>query len=137
MNRILLALGLLVADQSFAITVRDADIHGKTSLATTSVRTVNGKQMTILVDQDGFSLYTFQKDGSNKSNCNGGCLTVWPPQHVPLGSRVEAPFAIIQGGDGQPQLTLEGRPLYHYDDDKKPGDAFGQYPQWDVIEVTN
>jgi predicted lipoprotein with Yx(FWY)xxD motif len=137
MKLTIMVSGLLMAANASALTVHDRDIHGKTNLTTTAVRSVQGKQKTILVDKDGFSLYTFTEDKPNVSNCSGGCLNEWPPQHAPAGSQVEAPYGTIQGNDGQPQLTLDSQPLYHYDDDKKAGDTFGVYPEWDVIEVIN
>lgn len=133
----ILILSLGFVSSAHALTVHDRDIHGKTNLTTTAVRTVNGKQMTILVDNDGFSLYTFSDDGQNLSNCKGGCLQEWPPEHAAKGSQVESPYGTISGNDGQPQLTLDGQPLYHYEGDSKPGNAFGVYPKWNVIEVIN
>jgi predicted lipoprotein with Yx(FWY)xxD motif len=32
----------------------------------------------------------------------------------------------IPAADGTHQLTVNGRPVYRYKDDNKPGDAFGQ-----------
>jgi len=136
MKSSLLAI-LFMTTNVWALTVHDRDIHGKTNLTTTAVRTVKGKKITILVDKDGFSLYTFDEDKANVSNCSGGCLTEWPPQHAPAGSQVDSPYATIKGNDGQPQLILQGLPLYHYGDDKQPGDTFGEYPEWHVIEVIN
>jgi len=33
----------------------------------------------MLADADGRTLYTFDKDAANKSNCYGGCAAAWPP----------------------------------------------------------
>ena len=44
-----------------------------------------GLQMTTagyLADQDGMSLYVFDKDGPGTSNCYGGCAKSWPPLMV-------------------------------------------------------
>ena len=32
----------------------------------------------VLTDAAGRTLYTFDKDQTNKSNCAGGCLQAWP-----------------------------------------------------------
>ena len=32
-----------------------------------------------LVDAKGLTLYTFDRDATGKSNCNGACATNWPP----------------------------------------------------------
>jgi predicted lipoprotein with Yx(FWY)xxD motif len=33
----------------------------------------------VLADPKGMTLYTFDKDTSGKSNCNGECAEYWPP----------------------------------------------------------
>jgi predicted lipoprotein with Yx(FWY)xxD motif len=134
---VLCLASLLIGTGAQAMTVREGDIAGKTDLVAVADNSVNGTKETILTDSSGFSLYTFTMDSSGVSKCTGGCLTEWPPQHVPTGATVTAPFGTIKGNDGQTQLTLNGLPLYHYADDKSPGDAFGEYPNWDVILVTN
>lgn len=121
---------------SYALTVSEAEIIGKTSLISTAEVSLNGNPANIITDGEGLSLYTFQADTEGVSNCSGQCLNEWPPQHVPPGTELPAPFGQIKGNDGLLQLTLKGMPLYHYDDDKKPGDAFGQYPGWDAVLVT-
>jgi predicted lipoprotein with Yx(FWY)xxD motif len=118
-----------------AMTVKEADVTHKTDLIAIAKVHVNGKMESILTDKAGFSLYTFTLDSVNVSKCSGPCLAEWPSLHVPPGKSVSAPFGTIQGNDGQPQLTLNGLPLYYYDGDKKPGDAFGQYPSWDAVVV--
>ena len=65
------------------------------------------------------------------------CLTEWPPLNV-ANANVPAPFGtIIQGNNGKLQLTVDGLPLYYYDDDKKPGDTTGNYPEWHSIIVNS
>ena len=130
-------LGWVIGSNAQAITVHEGDIANKTNLIGIAKTSVNGQEESILTDDAGISLYTFRSDSSNVSKCLGGCLTTWPPMHVPANATIAAPFGKIQGNDGVAQLTLNGLPLYHYDDDKKPGDAFGQYPKWDVIVVLN
>jgi predicted lipoprotein with Yx(FWY)xxD motif len=118
------------------ITVSEKEITNKTPLVAVADVSLKGVKATILTDDKGISLYTFEIDKAGKSNCSGGCLGEWPPEHVPANTPVAAPFGTIMGNDGKPQLTLNGLPLYHYDDDKKPGDTFGQYPEWDAVLVT-
>jgi predicted lipoprotein with Yx(FWY)xxD motif len=117
------------------MTVSQADIIGRTTLASVARAQVKGIPTSILVDEVGMTLYTFDSDKFNVSACKGGCLTVWPPIHVPAGTAVNPPFGMITSNDGQSQLTLNGMPLYHYSTDKKPGDTFGEYPSWHVITV--
>jgi predicted lipoprotein with Yx(FWY)xxD motif len=134
----ILALGLVLSGMGSiaqAITVKENEIVGKTRLVAITEVTLRGKALSILADSKGLSLYTFALDSAGTSKCTGPCLSVWPPQHVPAGEKVLAPFNKIKGNDGQLQLTLEGLPLYHFGDDKRPGDVFGQYPKWDVVAV--
>ena len=134
----LLAVGssvMAAASIAQAMTVKEADVTHKTNLIATAKVRVNGKMESILTDKAGFSLYTFTLDSMNVSKCSGPCLAEWPSLHVPPGESVSAPFGTIQGNDGQPQLTLNRLPLYRFDGDKKPGDAFGQYPSWDAVVV--
>ena len=117
------------------MTVNYADIDDKTTLTDMAQAIVKGLQTFVLVDENKMTLYTFDADQPNVSNCKGGCLSVWPPEHVPAGATVQAPFGTITGNDGQQQLTLNGTPLYHFKSDAKPGDAFGEYGTWHVITV--
>ncbi len=108
-----------------------------TNLVSELTATVNGRPATIMTDRNGMSLYTFGQDTTNVSNCSGSCLSEWPPRHVPAGDQVLSPFGVINGNDGQPQLTYNSLPLYHYSGDQKPGDVFGQYPGWNAVIINN
>ncbi|HMA88645.1 MAG TPA: hypothetical protein VKP89_07880 [Burkholderiales bacterium] len=86
-----------------------------------SVTEANG----ILADGSGRTLYTFDKDASNKSNCNGGCAAAWPPFMVKEGDRAPADFNVITRDDGAKQWAMNGRPLYFFAADVQAGDARG------------
>jgi predicted lipoprotein with Yx(FWY)xxD motif len=84
---------------------------------------------SVLVDSAGMTLYVFTKDEKNKSNCTGGCLTLWPPYYGPAtaGAGVDASkLGSFTTTDGKTQVTIDGMPVYHYSPDKAPGDATGQ-----------
>ncbi|HEY7003908.1 MAG TPA: hypothetical protein VH281_06475 [Gaiellaceae bacterium] len=86
---------------------------------------------TILVDQDGKTLYLFEADSMNKSNCTGGCVTLWPPVtakgKVAAGSGVTASLiGTTMRSDGSSQVTYAGHPLYWFSGDAKTGDTNGQ-----------
>jgi predicted lipoprotein with Yx(FWY)xxD motif len=85
----------------------------------------------ILVDQDGKTLYLFEADAINKSNCSGGCATVWPPittsETATAGSGVSAKLiGTTMRPDGSSQVTYAGHPLYWYEGDTNPGDTNGE-----------
>jgi predicted lipoprotein with Yx(FWY)xxD motif len=84
----------------------------------------------VLIDADGFTLYTFANDAEGKSNCNEPCSETWPP--VPGDTAIdttsvrEGQFDVITRDDGSEQLALHGQPLYRFADDVNPGDANGE-----------
>lgn len=86
--------------------------------------TATAASSDILTSKTGMTLYTFDKDATNKSNCQGSCLALWPA--VPA---TDAPtsrdFGQINREDGIRQLTYKNRPVYYYYQDKNPGDATG------------
>src|SRR4051812_4869386 len=89
--------GWLGGAMAAPLTVSERNIAGKTALVLVAEVMLKGHKATILTDDKGMSLYTFAIDKSGVSNCSGGCLKVWPPEHVPAGTAVAAPFATIKG----------------------------------------
>jgi predicted lipoprotein with Yx(FWY)xxD motif len=79
----------------------------------------------ILADASGRTLYTFDKDASNKSNCNDGCAATWPPFLVKKGDSTPANFSVITRDDGTRQWALNGKPLYFFAADVNAGEAKG------------
>lgn len=86
-------------------------------------RTVDG----VLVDAKGMTLYTFDRDvgGSGKSACNGPCAANWPPFMVTGGGASTAAYQVITRDDGSKQWAYQGKPLYTWSKDAKPGDKTG------------
>jgi predicted lipoprotein with Yx(FWY)xxD motif len=80
----------------------------------------------------GMSLYVFENDVSGKSNCNDQCATNWPPLTVASAADVTAEAGVtgelgtIKRADGATQVTLDGKPLYYFANDKAAGDVNGQ-----------
>jgi predicted lipoprotein with Yx(FWY)xxD motif len=84
-----------------------------------------------LVDSKGMTLYIFTKDAPNKSNCTGGCTTVWPPLLTSgkpaAGSGVDdSKLGSITLADNTLQVTYNQMALYYFAKDKAAGDTFGQ-----------
>lgn len=78
----------------------------------------------VLVDAKGMTVYTFDKDAGGKSACTGRCAENWPP--VPAGdAQPPAPYSVVTRDDGSKQLAYNGKPLYTFVKDKKPGDKVG------------
>ena len=83
-----------------------------------------------LTDAAGRTLYAFDKDTKDTSNCTGTCLQNWPPYIVPgmpqAGDRINATLiSIFMRADGKTQAEYDGHPLYYYASDQNPGDVKG------------
>ena len=81
----------------------------------------------VLVDGGHMALYTFDQDavGSGKSSCNGPCATNWPPLLAPTGASAQGEWSLVMRDDGTVQWAYQGRPLYRWAKDQKPGDRTG------------
>jgi predicted lipoprotein with Yx(FWY)xxD motif len=100
-----------------------------TTKAKLQVRTV--KLGRILVDGKGLTLYLFEKDKGGKSACSGSCAKEWAPLltsgKAVAGKGISASkIGSTKRKNGSIQVTYAGHPLYHYDDDHKPGQTEGQ-----------
>ena len=103
---------------------------------TLSLTIASSKLGSIMVDGDGYTIYMFKPDARNVSNCEGQCLTAWPP--VMLGKAEtlanvatsadlrRSLLGVAMREDGSRQVTYDGRPLYWWFQDTKAGDLKGQ-----------
>lgn len=87
----------------------------------------------VVTDQNGLTLYRFDKDKAkpSASNCNNACATTWPPAlGDPASVQLQGVDSTLVGAvtraDGTKQLTLNGWPLYTYAKDTAAGEAKGQ-----------
>ena len=96
-----------------------------------TVKTASSSLGTILVDQDGKTLYLFEADHGPTSTCSGGCAAAWPPATT-TGSptagcgATASKLGMTKRSDGSEQVTYNGHPLYWYAGDTKAGDTNGQ-----------
>lgn len=80
---------------------------------------------SVLVDESGMTLYSFDKDEPNKTNCYDQCAINWPPFLAATGDMAEGDYTIIERTDGAKQWAYEGMPLYYWIKDDNPGDTTG------------
>ncbi|MBE1499297.1 putative lipoprotein with Yx(FWY)xxD motif [Amycolatopsis lexingtonensis] len=86
----------------------------------------------VLTDQNGMTLYRFDKDTAKppKSNCDGDCAKAWPPLLSTGDVEVQGVDKSLVGkvtrSDGTEQITVGGWALYRYAKDTKAGEATGQ-----------
>jgi len=95
------------------------------------VKTASTSLGTIMVGNNGMSLYMFVADTAGESTCYGQCAVFWPPllvseNVVPKGTGTTANFGVTQRTDGTFQVTANNMPLYFYANDNNPGDVNGQ-----------
>jgi len=101
----------------------------------------------VLVDARGMTLYTFDRDATGKSMCNGQCAANWPPLTAPAGATAGSGWAMVTRDPGMPptfvpaaagpwtvitrddatrQWAYKGKPVYTWVRDQKPGDTNGE-----------
>lgn len=90
----------------------------------------------VLTDAKGMTLYTFDKDEGGKSNCNGECAKAWPPAMAMESDKPVGDLTIIKRDDGSLQWADDGKPLYTFVKDTKPGDVTGDNFKdvWHVVK---
>ncbi|WCK14290.1 hypothetical protein G6L41_005360 [Agrobacterium tumefaciens] len=90
--------------------------------AVNEMATANG---TILTDAKGMTLYTFDNDGDGSSACYDGCAKKWAPLAAAKTDKADGDYRPLARRDGTMQWSHDGKPLYHWQMDKKPGDVTG------------
>ncbi|MGZ4706426.1 MAG: COG4315 family predicted lipoprotein [Acidimicrobiales bacterium] len=99
-----------------------------TGSASVSVGTTSLGQ--VIVDQQGYTLYLFEKDTGPTSTCVDACAKAWPAATVTgtptAGTGVTGALTTTTRADGSTQLVLAGHPLYRFAADGAPGDVMGQ-----------
>jgi predicted lipoprotein with Yx(FWY)xxD motif len=78
----------------------------------------------VITNREGMTLYTFDRDTTGVSHCTGPCAEMWPPVR-PSAELTGKGFGVIKRADGSEQVTYQGKPIYLYSKDSKPGDAKG------------
>jgi predicted lipoprotein with Yx(FWY)xxD motif len=82
----------------------------------------------VYAGDNGMTLYTFDRDtaGSGKSVCNGQCASLWPPLLADDSAQAAGPWTVITRDDGKKQWALNGKPVYFFVRDTKPGERSGE-----------
>jgi predicted lipoprotein with Yx(FWY)xxD motif len=128
-----ISLAVIAAIAAAGIAALPASAHRSSAHASSvaKLQLRKGKLGRYVVDGKGFTLYLFEKDKGRKSSCYNACAKVWAPLITSgkptAGSGVVASkIGTTKRTDGKLQATYGGHPLYHYDDDHKPGQTEGQ-----------
>ena len=96
-----------------------------TSLAAEAWKTMDTSAGKVYANAAGMTLYTFDKDSANASSCYDACAAMWPAFKATAMDKSAGDWTIVARKDGAPMWAYEGKPLYTYSKDKKPGDATG------------
>ena len=114
-----ISAALAVGFTLFLAPVASAEEDGPAKVA----KTDKGEAYT---DAKGMTLYVFDKDAKDKSNCAADCAANWPPFKVAADAKASGEWSIVARDDGAKQWAYDGKPLYTFIKDKKPGDAAGE-----------
>lgn len=75
----------------------------------------------ILVDDEGRTLYAFDKEKTDRSECFGACAEAWPPFYTKgeprAGKGVDQALLGTTDHEGRELVTYDGHPLYYYVDE--------------------
>ena len=90
----------------------------------------------VLTAKNGMTLYVFDKDKSNQSNCNDKCAVNWPPYVGTAETRPDN-WQLVERTDGIIQWTYDGKPVYFFKGDTAAGDTNGDGKDgvWHVINT--
>ena len=88
----------------------------------------------VVISAQGRTLYALSPETSRHLLCRTSeCLRVWPPVTVASsrtklnnGAGVQGRLGVVRRSNGTLQVTLRGRPLYRYSQDRVRGDSRGE-----------
>lgn len=80
---------------------------------------------SVLTDNQGMTLYIFDKDAPGVSNCYDACAVNWPPFIAADGAAATGDLTLVERTDGTMQWAYGGMPLYYWKNDMAPGDTTG------------
>ena len=78
------------------------------------------------------SVYVWDNDGRDKSNCHGDCAQTWIPVTAPESARPHGEWSLAENGAGVRQWTFRRKPLYTYARDERQASTAGstENPGW-------
>lgn len=124
MKTILSAFAVLLASTAFSVAAAPAKV-------------MDSPDGEIYTTDKGMTLYTFDEDSSDKSRCEATCTETWQPFKAPANAKAEGKWTLVTRLDGSHMWAYDGKPLYTFALDKKPGDmdGNGMGGAWHVAKV--
>ena len=80
---------------------------------------------SMLMAENGMTLYVFDKDKGDQSVCYNDCAAKWPPYVGAADQKMPDDWKLAARTDGTMQWTYDGKPVYFFAGDKAKGDATG------------
>jgi predicted lipoprotein with Yx(FWY)xxD motif len=74
-----------------------------------------GRMLSAFAD---VSVYTYDKDGPNKSNCDAACLRDWSPVVAPETTQPQGEWTVFERAPGIKQWAFRKQPLYIHNGDE-------------------
>jgi len=85
----------------------------------------------LMVNERRYSLYTWDNDGPNKSNCVGACTQTWIPAVAPASAQPQGEWTIFQRAPGVRQWAFRKKPVYTFAEDTRTASLAGaDVPGW-------
>ena len=109
----------------------DTGGSGATNAGSAEIAVASGSALgTVVVDADGMTLYTTEREADGAVQCLDGCRG-WPPALVSAADPAVAPeladrVGTVERPDGGLQATLDGMPLYRFSEDGAAGETRGE-----------
>ena len=75
------------------------------------IQTATGRMITT---DTRLSVYSWDKDGPDKSNCDAACVQVWLPVVAPESAQARGEWSVIERSPGVKQWAFRKKPLYTY-----------------------
>lgn len=93
-----------------------------------------------MADFEGMTLYTFDRDTADTSNCTGNCAQTWRPYTSGASAQQTFPAGIsliTRTDDNSKQFTWHNKPLYYFTKDKVIGDKKGDNVggMWHIVKL--
>jgi predicted lipoprotein with Yx(FWY)xxD motif len=104
-------------------------LGGGNSNSRAVVKTGHALGKKVLVTRSGRTLYSLSAEHKGRFICTDStCLSLWKPLIVARGTKPSGAHELstLRRPDGRSQVAFEGKPLYTFVKDTKPGQATGE-----------
>jgi predicted lipoprotein with Yx(FWY)xxD motif len=95
------------------------------------ITTITGR---LVVNEKRYSVYAYDRDEPNKSNCVDACARTWIPMIAPASAQPQGEWTIFQRAPGVRQWAFRTKPVYSFSEDTSAASlAGGDIPGWNNV----